>query len=335
MSEQTDIKNKNLAPVFIVGCYRSGTTLMRMMLNSHSRIHISQETNYIDKVYLNIEHDIINNLELLRMIYAKIESYLIQEKWESWPQLKVFEDMLNKGKLYFHDIVKLIAIHGLQEDKKKKLLFWGDNTPLYANNTLLLNKLFPDAKYIVMLRDPRDVALSAEKLHFGSKTMFGAGLEWEKVLLNMMLVQKKIGDDKVYFQKYESLVTETEQSLNNICDFLEIKFELSMLNFYKTKDASAMLKHDHHQNLARPISTSSIGKYKLGKKRKELFLLEIYLVNKLYSLGYIDERKYKKLLVISQIKKREVYIRIIAESTWQYLGNIKNNIFNTFRKSSV
>jgi len=315
------------SPVFIVGCYRSGTTLMRMMLSAHSRIHISQETNYIDKLTNQLDSkDLLFDSSDFQAMLNQINFYLSQEGWEYTPCINDFtiEGVVNNWS--YPEIVKQIALLDLPERKKEKLLLWGDNTPQYIKSMFFLNEMFPNAKFIVMVRDPRDVAASARKLHFGGKTPIGSAVDWKTSIIHAEEAKESFGEGRVLILKYESLVKETKYSLNTLCRFLGVQYEEGMMNYHQTQAAHQMKKHGHHQMLARPMSSKTIGRYRADLKYSDIKAIELFLADYLLSFDYFSEKDHTNATKGSALIRLCVYQKLGLEFIWRFMGGMKARI---------
>ncbi|UJS22315.1 MAG: sulfotransferase [Candidatus Brocadia sp.] len=272
------------APLFIVGCSRSGTTLMRLILNTHSKICIPEETRYIPIIganlhkYGDLSED--NNLfTLIQDINKQLERIVY-----GWKRLPVIEEVVKRlKKRTFQDIVMHVNTYF---NTKSTIEIWGDKTPLYVNSILFIGKLFPRSKFINMVRDGRDVAVSTLRAKLGGTNLTDISLEWNECILNGMLAEKYFGPKRVKTIRYEDLASDPKTVLLMICDFLNINYEESMTQYYATSDAQALSKVKHHSNVIKPISSDSVGGYKKVLKQDQRKTLELYMWNTLKTYGY-------------------------------------------------
>ena len=123
------------SPIFIIGCGRSGTTLLRMMLDSHPRISAGEETKFLTDLQPIVgEH------------WSLLSAYGFSREW--W---------LDRIRAFYGDFqAEYLAKRGKQR--------WAEKTPGYTFHLDFIAELFPDAQYVHVIRDGRDVALSWEKL---------------------------------------------------------------------------------------------------------------------------------------------------------------------------
>jgi len=286
MNKETQI------PVFIVGCYRSGTTLVRVMLSSHSKVYICEETGYIPLIFEKIDkYGDLNRDDNLITLIKDINKYLLNTGWRRVPRP---EDCIAEIKeRTFEEIVRYVALYNAPQSVK----IWGDNTPVYVNSFFTLSTLFPDAKFINVVRDGRDVAASAKRLHIGGFNVTTLAMEWNERISNGLLAQHILGCDKVMTIRYEDLVSNPKVELTKICSFLGLKFENEMLNYYRKNFSIEMKKHAHHVNLSVPLTSKFVGRYKRTFSAKDIMKLERLMQNGLLAYGY--DLNYERLAPLS------------------------------------
>lgn len=224
-----------LGPVFIIGMPRSGTKLLRNLMNQHSRIGIPEiETNFLPYWAANWHRfaDLSNREAFTKFyremsclsyfLYMKNNNRLINENiWyqscKGFSMDKVFEALIR------HDA----------EVDPNSLRIWGDKSPPYINLMPFLKKHFPSARFIHLIRDVRDYCLSINKAW--GKHMIRAAQRWTDD------VGKAIDDGKVlndsYFElKYEQLIAAPVDSLQRVCNFLNIAYEPRMTKLLKSAE---------------------------------------------------------------------------------------------------
>jgi len=227
-------------PIFIVGCPRSGTTLLQWVLKSHPRISFpSGESGFFIRFYRNIrEYGDLSHVEnverLLRDIWATKPQYLekmflgfkfdpvkfsihfCQQGWDSYPEI----------------------INGLylENAKVEAKIRWGDKTPFYVLHLEKILDMFPTAQVIHVIRDGRDVALSlfGRKKDFGICNVYCAAKYWEQYVTVGQKFGNKLPDSTYMELRYEDLITDTAGSLKKVCSFLEEEFSVSLLNYQRS-----------------------------------------------------------------------------------------------------
>jgi hypothetical protein len=137
---------------------------------------------------------------------------------------------------------------------------WGDKTPMYMRHLPLLEKLFPDAQYVHLVRDGRDAALSFLEMPEGTFTRTWAHPDdvaqfaclWRKEVGDARLLGQHVGPARYLEVRYEDLVTATLQVVESICDFASLPFEPEMVEYPGAVDVS---EKPHQQRLLHPPTT--------------------------------------------------------------------------------
>ena len=244
----------NPAPFFILGSGRNGSTLLASILNAHKDVFVPPEQFILPysifkrylKFYWSINHlkeDILNTIKMPNNTLWKID-------------LKEIELKDKNIASSFNSIYRSYA-----KQVKGDVKIWGDKTPL---NIHFLNFIYPEfsnAKYIFLIRDPRDVALSYKKLtdHKARNTDF-AIWKWND---SVKMLDYLLARTDVLIIKYEELVCNPERELKKILSYLEISEDMSILSSKSSSSDMGVGDHSFHQNLDKPINSSSVGKWKL------------------------------------------------------------------------
>jgi len=243
------------APFFILGSGRNGSTLLASILNAHKDVFVPPEQFILPytifKRYLkfywsinNLKQDVLNTIKMPNQtLNWKVDLRKIELKDKGMASL-------------FNSIYRSYA-----KQVKGDVKIWGDKTPL---NIHFLNFIYPEfsnAKYIFLIRDPRDVALSYKKLtdHKAKNTDF-AIWKWND---SVKMLDYLLARTDVLIIKYEELVCNPERELKKILSYLEISEDMSILSSKSGASDMGVGDHSFHQNLDKPINSSSVGKWKL------------------------------------------------------------------------
>jgi len=218
---------------FIVGTGRCGTSMLAQMLNSHSKICVPHE--------LQILFECSNNGPRLYEVFQdkKNEGFgpkdfadLIEarcpHKFHEYFDYRRFFERQRYPILSLKDLAN--SLFGEIAEMRRKTIFM-EQTPWYGQRIDILNELFPDAKYIHMVRDGRDVAISFARTPWWHNDI-GKNLErWHTEVLNIIESSSRILSPHQMLQmRYEDFVEQPEHSLRRICEFLGIGFEDAMLD---------------------------------------------------------------------------------------------------------
>lgn len=283
----------NVPPVFIVGPPRSGTTLMRLMLTSHPNVSISSEGAYIYRLRSRLgAYGELSQPENLEAMYHDILPLLQSERFLEPPDFEQLYEWVGQFGAEPGNIIKFFGTWEARVLGKSKLSWWGDNAPYHVYHVPFFKALFPDCKFIVMVRDPRDTCASIKNTwHDFNKAL----MQWELSLRDGLLAEKVLGPEQVKCVRYEELVTAPGKQLRDICEFLGIKYTEVMLAYHQSDAAKAIAQLGHHQNVLRPIFASSIGKYRQILTQEEIATIHHRLYSPMRCLGYISYEEYEQL----------------------------------------
>lgn len=279
-------------PFFILGNPRSGTSLLRLMLNSHPEITVPPECGFLlwlSEKYTDLENysartysQFVNDLFKTR----KIETWGIQRD----ELLKTIEE--EKPETYA-DLAALVYLHYAKKRGKNSLLY-GDKNNYYINETTKIKKLFPTSKSIFIVRDGRDVAasyLSIAKKNIKSEykpnlteSIPEIALQWKR---STLYAKEQIGNPNSCIIRYEDLVREPTQTLEKVCSHIDSYFSKEMLNFHLNNDEPTEFLQ-WKAKTKKPIDSASLSKYKEELTKDEIISFESYAYEALKAFHYTE-----------------------------------------------
>lgn len=270
-------------PFFIVGSGRSGTTLLRMILASHSEISIPPETWYLLRIPETLDnHDPLNAAEVGTVTRIMTNHY-------RWPDMnyEAAEFLGDVAKLptpSLRAILDLVYQKQLVRDNKVR---WGDKTPGYIEILPRLARLFPGAKFIHFVRDGRDVAKSFQAKRWYGDRLHENAREW---IAAMQFADTWAGSalaEQTLKVRYEDLVLETEPTVKRICSFLGAAFEPQMLLWQERVDDLVPARELHiHEKLRHAPRPSDAFRWKGEMSAWEVFVAESFMAGYLRAQGY-------------------------------------------------
>lgn len=279
-----------MRPFFIVGSARSGTTMLQKLLNRHSQLCVPEETHFIPreiKPFLkelkrgkpNDAVEILNSLDIAKKWNVRVEAHDINHE---------------EGEKAYAEAVNQLLTHRAAQDNKP---CWGEKTPWYLLEIPLLRRLFPEARFIHIYRDGRDVALSIMPLSWGPNNAYTCAHWWKNNIQAWTKTKPELGD-RAFEICYEKFIQNPEPNLHQICKFLNLQYEDSMLSEYE-------------------LYTSNFGKWKnvFNMKKTELEAFEYIAGDTLSSLGYENEIRNPYY---------SVWLRIFStiDNYYKYFSNI-------------
>lgn len=311
------MKPNKITPVFIGGCERSGTTMLGSLLGAHSKCLCVPESQFKVDLLRNKEVDISANILLdLHQITEELLKNIRYRLWNIRASIKI--EHISSYQDFLLEIIKLYAtVVGKSEYK-----YWVDHTPANIQYTDTLLEMFPNSKFIHIVRDGRAVAASILPLDWGPNVITKAADMWKAKLSYGLAAELRYGEDKFMRIRYEDLVLCPEKSLSKICEFIGIQFEELMIE-RKGFEPPKYTKKQHHLVGKKPDRTR-IDSWKKKLSRREIEIFEYLTGDLLQILGYdmefgLDARK---------VMKRE---RVIYGMREVILFNI-NRYINKFKK---
>lgn len=272
------------APFFIVGSGRSGSTLLRLMLAAHSRLAIPPETWYLVPVVQRFSLD-------RALTPAEVESAIsIITSHYRWPDMKLEGGEFRRrvGELSeprVRDLADVVYRWHLESAGKVR---WGDKTPPYIEIVPQLAKMYPDARFIHLVRDGRDVALSFRAVGWTeSPWLHDNAREWIRAMECYWRWLRSGLRDRILLVRYEDLVLKTEATLRRICAFIGEEFESQMLSWERLVDEQVPRReHWHHAKLKMRIGAEGVARWKREINGRWTFVCEAFMGAHLRRLGY-------------------------------------------------
>ena len=265
-------------PVIVLGVGRSGTTLLRVMLDRNSTLAIPYESFFVPQ--LAHRHgrrpkldDFLDDLGRLRTLYD----------WGIKPD--DVRPRLHEGMTTSEAIAAIFETYAERQGKER----WGDKTPLYMQQLRLLEGLFPDAVWVHLVRDGRDAALSFLELPEGfsgktwaqPRTVAQFAARWRTEILAAQRLGRHAGGRYLEL-RYEDLVDEPERWLRGVCEHASLPWEPEMLDHTRPSDTAHM---PEHRNLAQP-PTPGLRDWRSQMSRDDALAFEHVAGDVLQSFGY-------------------------------------------------
>ena len=280
MPEPTVSQIVSKIPVFfILGRPRSGTTLLRTLFDAHPNVATPVECAFI--INMRQKYGTIRMWSKTQLLefYEDVQKHIKFDTW-SISLEKMKADLLDcEGENTFQNICKVVYYDYISLFPKEEILWIGDKNPVYATYTPELLELFPEARFIHLVRDPRDNIISLKNVDFEGPFTALLAYRWEHSARKLFYIKKK-NPGKFYTIRYEDLVSEPARYYRELCDFLSIPYNDSVFDFYKKQD-EAMKKFNlekimkYHKSLLSPINTSKVNLWKTELPEKDIRITEL------------------------------------------------------------
>lgn len=189
-------------PIFVIGSPRSGTTLLRLILDSHPRISCGEETHFLR----DLEAIVGRNWDL-------VATYGLDREW--W--LSRIRD------LYADFQAEVLGRSGKAR--------WAEKDPTYTLHLAFIEELFPDAVYVHLVRDGHDVVASFRDRWGYRSAARAARTEWARYVRAARALQRRLPDERFLELRYEELVADPETQGQRMFAFLGEDWDASVLDF--------------------------------------------------------------------------------------------------------
>lgn len=239
---------------FFVGCGRSGTTLLRSIFDSHPDLAVMHESRFVVSLAKRAGRYRSGPDFDAAAFTADLAGLPIgQSRFAELgiPAAEVAQ-LLRAGRV--GDVAEAIrtvfARYAEAEGKRR----YGDKTPTYVVDLPLIAALLPEARFVHLIRDGRDVALAYRDAHFGPAGLDAAAVFWANRVRAGRRAGAALGPGRYHEVRYEDVVADPEPVVRSLCDFLELDFHPAMLRYPERAGAlvASTGHQQHHRHLHRP-----------------------------------------------------------------------------------
>jgi len=250
------------APIFVVGVARSGTTLLSAMLSAHSALDCGPESRFFAR-YRHLDARGRARIMDRAMWPRPAVDFIASLRNQGHPIIELFGlesaeigTFLNGRPPSLAAMLESLTVLHAQHAGKAR---WIEKTPRHLLMTGTLRRLWPEARIVRIVRDPRDVALSLAGMPFAKESVVGNLVRIDQ---DDRASRERIeADDRAITLRYEDLVTEPERQLRRICAFIGETYEPGMLD---SRESAGNVAAEHEwwkASVSGPLQTSSAGRW--------------------------------------------------------------------------
>jgi hypothetical protein len=266
-------------PLFVLGVSRSGTTLLRVILDRSPGLAIPDESFFVPllarrhgwRIDRDRFLDDLSRLETLRAWGLSTGDVALR---------------VRSGMETGAAIAAIFEAYAAAAGKPR----WGDKTPMYMRHLGLVERLFPDAQYVHLVRDGRDAALSFLEMPVGTYTRTWAhprtaaqfACLWRREVRDARDLGRRVGAGRYHEVRYEDLVAAPEESVERVCAFARLPFEPAMLEYPEAVDVSGK----PHQQRLLLAPTQGVRSWRTDMGTADVRAFEAVAGDLLAELGY-------------------------------------------------
>jgi len=272
------------APVIVLGVSRSGTTLLKQMLDRHPNLAIPTESYFLPQLW-----DRHGERPEREAFLADLDRLARIRDWGV--TRSDVERRLPAGAAFAEAIAAIYRAYAEARGKSR----FGDKTPSYMQRLEVLERAFPDGRYLHLVRDGRDAALSflalTRKPRFNParpRSLAPFAAQWRREIEGARRFGRERVPGRYRELRYEDLVADPEATVRDACEFLALEFDPAMLTYHRAPDAGTLRDHPR---LAEP-PTPGLRSWRDQMPPRQVEAFEAIAGDLLSEFGY--ERAYPR-----------------------------------------
>lgn len=268
---------------FLVGSGRSGTTLFQAIFDQHPDLATTHESHFIAPMgKQRARYEAASSFDVARFLedlYANANFRRL-----GIDRAELASDLEAAPPDGFASAVRTVFARFAADHGKPR---YADKTPGYVIHIPLLADLFPEARFLHIIRDGRDVALSYMETNWGPKDLPAAALYWRSRITAGQAAGAQLGPDRYREVRYEDFLADPESIIRSLCPFFDLDFRPEMLEYFQKADEFVATTADPgvHSRLALP-PTQGLRDWRSQMEPGDVAVFEALAGNLLDELGY-------------------------------------------------
>jgi len=287
-------------PVF-VGSGRSGTTLLRTIFDAHPQLAVAHEPQFMGTVArkrAQLEANGFNLDEFIATLNGNSNYRHLELDADGVKSALDEADPQNTA-----DAVRVVLGEYARRDEKP---LYADKTPGYVVQIPDLARMFPEIRFVHLIRDGRDVALSYLERPWGPSTIGESALYWRSRVGRGRKAGKVIGPERYLEVRYEDLVADPEAEVVRICSFLSLPFAPEMLQYHESAENLIATSHQPEAFSALLLPpTSGLRDWTTEMKDDDVALFEAIAGDLLEDLDYPRRTRTISVTTRSRVLRAE------------------------------
>lgn len=260
------------APTFLFGMERSGTTLLSMMVGAHPQIAVPLATTGMWVDFAR-RLDEFNGLAGRDDVIRLVDAIRRHERVKLWDAELDRDALLND--LPCGDYGAVVARFHEEYARGKNKPFWANIDIATFDNMDLVNNWLPEARFLHIVRDGRDVALSHQTMPYGAGNIAECATSWVNRTTMSAKMGRILGSSRYMTVRFEDLVLDPRATLERICRFLGVSFDEAMLRYGDMVDEK--IPEDRRwlwPSISRPPQEAKVGQWRQRMSRSQRIVFE-------------------------------------------------------------
>lgn len=267
---------------FFVGCGRSGTTLVRAMFDSHPNMAVVYESFFVSRLLrAGPRYERPDGFAVDRFVADLAGHFAFDTLGLSEPDMG---RALAPPPADTADAIR--RIYGRYAEAQGKVRY-ADKTPMYVQVIPVLAAGLPEARFVHIIRDGRDVALGYMHAPWGPMRLADAALYWKRNVERGRAAGARLGPQRYREVRYEQLIAEPESALGELCDFVDLAFDPAMLRYHERSEQvlATINNPQYHRGLSMPL-TKGMRDWRTQMAVNDVAVFEALAGDTLAALGY-------------------------------------------------
>lgn len=272
-------------PIVVLGCPRSGTTLLQVALHTHPRIALPPETWLLVDAYRE------------RQRFGDLRDPAARDRLADWvlarrkvrdlgmPRREVRRRIRTAPPTLGSAIAAVLRGYAERFDKPR----WGDKRPGYYRDVAVVRRLLPDAQFVHVVRDPRACVASLERVPWWHRGPLVSLATWMEAQAAGDRWRDRLGPGSWHEVRYEHLVRDPEPVLRQLCAFLGEDYDPAMARPAGTAQVAVPQRKTWHRHAADDIAPDRVWAYRSVLRDEDLALIEQVAGRRMAELGYARE----------------------------------------------
>ncbi|MGI8950995.1 MAG: sulfotransferase family protein [Chitinophagaceae bacterium] len=271
--------------VQMIGTQRSGSNLLRLMLNQLKEVSAPHPPHILEKFIPLLpaygDLSVAKNFSLLVHDVCSLVAY----NPVKWNHINLKENEIIH-RCATHSLINIVKVIYEMNAVSENANIWMCKSLANIYFTHLLEANIKPY-YIFLYRDGRDVACSFKRAVVGEKHVYHIAKQWQQEQELCIALKKSLGDERVMSVCYENLILQPQKELVKICDFIGANYNSSCLEYYDSAEAKNTASAGKMwQNVEHKIITVNYNNYRKKLDANEIILFEKIAGNTLQTLGY-------------------------------------------------
>jgi hypothetical protein len=277
---------KSIQPIQMIGTQRSGSNLLRLLLNQYVEIVAPHPPHILQRFYplLPVYGDLSDNMNMMSLVddvCVLVEKNPVLWNGISLDRQEIMSECRNNSLIEIFRVIydKMAITHNASKWLCKSM------ANVYFATEMENEGLSP--LYIYLYRDGRDVACSFKKAIVGEKHVYHIAKAWKRSQLACLELNKLINDERFITLSYEDLIHAPEKELTRLNKFLNLKFDKTSFDYYNSLESRNTAKAGKMwENVTKPILANNSGKFLKELSKEEIVIFESIAGDVLEILGY-------------------------------------------------